>query len=101
MQLHAGAEIFPWLRRAQGVLRCVTEQSRVVRLPAHIHDAAKRIAAARAALEGRCEGGGEPSDAEVAATLGLTASKVQFYRKVRALFPSPPLLPPCPVAPLM
>ena len=72
----------------QAVLRCLAEQARVVRLPAHITDAVKRINAVRAELEaaGAGEGGldgGGPSNEEVAAVLGLTASKVHFYRKVR------------------
>ncbi len=72
----------------QAVLRCLAEQARVVRLPAHITDAVKRINAVRADLEaagGGAEGeAGGPTNEEVAAALGMTASKVHFYRKVRA-----------------
>ena len=58
----------------------------MVRLPAHITDAVKRINAVREQLEaaGGGKGGeGGPTNEEVAAVLGLTASKVHFYRKVR------------------
>ena len=68
---------------AQAVSRCVAEQGRVVRLPLHILDGVKRIREVRASLA-KERGGGPVSDEEVARVLGIPASKVAFYERVRA-----------------
>ena len=70
--------------RTQAVSRCVAEQGRVVRLPLHILDGVKRIREVRASLA-KERGGGPVSDEEVARVLGIPASKVAFYERVRAL----------------
>ena len=58
--------------------------SRVLRLPLHILDGVKRIREVRASLA-KERGGGPVSDEEVARVLGIPASKVAFYERVRAL----------------
>ncbi len=69
---------------AQAVSRCVAEQGRVVRLPVHILDTMKRIKTVRSSLAGQ-EGRGSSvvTDEEVAHVLGIPASKVAFYERVR------------------
>ena len=60
----------------------MAEQGRVVRLPLHILDGVKRIREVRASLA-KERGGGPVSDEEVARVLGIPASKVAFYERVR------------------
>ncbi|KAK9902018.1 hypothetical protein WJX75_001343 [Coccomyxa subellipsoidea] len=69
-----------WIRQA--VSRCVSEQSRVVRLPQHITEAVKRISQVRAELAAKDDFGRQISNEEVAAVLGLSPAKVAFYCKV-------------------
>ena len=68
---------------AQAVSRCVAEQGRVVRLPVHILDTMKRIKTVRASLAGQEGHGSLVTDEEVARVLGISASKVAFYERVR------------------
>ena len=68
---------------AQAVSRCVAEQGRVVRLPVHILDAMKRIQTVRSSLAGKDGHSSLVTDEEVARILGISASKVAFYERVR------------------
>ncbi|HEX6292236.1 MAG TPA: sigma-70 family RNA polymerase sigma factor [Herpetosiphonaceae bacterium] len=62
-----------WIRQA--VLRALADQSRTIRLPVHLHDLAVRACKVRAALIGQLDR--EPTVAELAAALGVSAKKVQ------------------------
>ncbi|CAL8466126.1 g5662 [Coccomyxa elongata] len=68
-----------WIRQAAS--RCVSDQSRVVRLPQHILEANKRINQVRAELAAKDGYGRMIPDEEVAALLGISAAKVAFYTK--------------------
>lgn len=68
-----------WIRQAAS--RCVSDQSRVVRLPQHILEANKRIHQVRAELAAKDGYGCAVSDEEVAALLGIAPAKVAFYTK--------------------
>ncbi len=68
---------------AQAVSRCVAEQGRVVRLPVHILDTMKRIKTVRSSLAGQDGHSTLVTDEEVARVLGIPASKVAFYERVR------------------
>lgn len=74
-----------WLRGGvvQAVSRCVAEQGRVVRLPVHILDTMKRIKLVRSGLAGQHGHSSLVSDEEVGRVLGIPASKVAFYERVR------------------
>ncbi len=63
----------------------MSDQSRVVRLPQHIVDANKRISQVRAELAAKDGYGRVIPDEEVAALLGISATKIAFYTKVRAV----------------
>jgi RNA polymerase sigma factor (sigma-70 family) len=61
-----------WIRQA--ILRGLTEQGRVVRLPAHVHELRSRVA--RTASELHVRLGREPTAAEIAAELGVPTDRV-------------------------
>ncbi|CAI5468165.1 unnamed protein product, partial [Closterium sp. Yama58-4] len=70
-----------WIRQA--ITRSVAEQTRTVRLPAHILELLSRIAKARDLLWEQL--GRVPSDSELASLVGLTPSKLRAaVRNVRA-----------------
>ncbi|CAI6011388.1 unnamed protein product [Closterium sp. NIES-65] len=70
-----------WIRQA--VTRSVAEQTRTVRLPAHIYELLSRIAKARDLLWEQL--GRLPSDSELAGLVGLTPAKLRAaVRNVRA-----------------
>ncbi|KAK9840772.1 hypothetical protein WJX81_003904 [Elliptochloris bilobata] len=66
-----------WIR--QTITRCISERSRVVRLPVHIYEAFARINRVRDEL--RARNGSPPSDEEVGALLGLPPARVAAYRR--------------------
>jgi RNA polymerase primary sigma factor len=71
-----------WIR--QGVSRAVADQSRLVRLPSHVHDELVRLRRAISALSGA--GHEQPSDAELGVAAGLATARVT---QLRALPESP------------
>lgn len=62
-----------WIR--QGITRSLSEQSRTIRLPAHLYDVFTKIQAARQSL--MKQNGDEPGLDEVAEACGLSVTKVQ------------------------
>ncbi|CAD7698155.1 unnamed protein product [Ostreobium quekettii] len=64
-----------WIRQA--VSRCISNQSRVIRLPVHVCEALAKIN--RITEEMREKGG--VSDVEIAEMLGLSVDKVKMYKK--------------------
>lgn len=68
-----------WIK--QGIMRAVTDQSRVVRLPVHVHDALFHIRRAKANFW--TEHLREPTLAELAEATGLTPQKIVFYDTVK------------------
>eukprot|EP00238_Polyblepharides_amylifera_P010175 CAMPEP_0196594300 /NCGR_PEP_ID=MMETSP1081-20130531/77942_1 /TAXON_ID=36882 /ORGANISM="Pyramimonas amylifera, Strain CCMP720" /LENGTH=468 /DNA_ID=CAMNT_0041918525 /DNA_START=777 /DNA_END=2184 /DNA_ORIENTATION=+ len=62
-----------WIR--QGVSRAISDQSRTIRLPVHVHDTLSKIRKARSTLE---DGGlqGTPTNASIANHLGMDEAKV-------------------------
>lgn len=66
-----------WIRQA--IHRAIANQGRTIRVPVHMVDEIGRLSITRRGLRGRL--GREPSDAEIAAELGVTAARV---REVRA-----------------
>ncbi len=69
-----------WIR--QRILRCLTEHSGVIRVPAHTAEKLRRLTAEKAAFQ--AEHGREPDAAELAVQTGLTEAKV---RKLLELAP--------------
>jgi RNA polymerase primary sigma factor len=65
-----------WIRQA--VLKAIADQSRTVRLPAHVVDALNKLRRAENNLGPRL--GREPAEEELAAELGVTGEKVRFLR---------------------
>lgn len=61
-----------WVR--QGIVRAVSDQSRTIRLPAHVYDTLSKIRKARRELDDKTIDG--PSDSAIAHYLGLTEAKV-------------------------
>lgn len=68
-----------WIK--QGIMRAVTDQSRVVRLPVHVHDALFHIRRAKANFW--TEHTREPTLTELAEATGLTPQKIVFYDTVK------------------
>jgi len=64
-----------WIRQA--VARCISNQSRIIRLPVHVCEALTKITRVTQELKAK----GSASDAEIAAALGLTEEKVKMYKK--------------------
>src|SRR5499426_2475402 len=62
-----------WIRQA--LIRAIQNHSRTIRLPSHQHDALRAYAQARARL--RLEHEGEPTAAEIAEQMGITAAEVE------------------------
>lgn len=61
-----------WIR--QGVARAVVNQSRMIRLPAHVNDAANRARRAASLLQQRL--GREPSEEELAVAVGTSSAGI-------------------------
>lgn len=68
-----------WIR--QSLSRCVVNQSRVVRVPVHVHDIAAKINKVRTRLAETPGRHSPPTFEEVGAELGLPAAKVRVYLK--------------------
>jgi RNA polymerase sigma factor (sigma-70 family) len=62
-----------WIRQA--IARSLADQSRVVRLPAHLHELRSRITRAASELQSRL--GREPSVAEIATEVGVSPERVE------------------------
>lgn len=67
-----------WIRQA--VLKAVADQSRTVRLPAHVVDSLNKLRRAENDLGPRL--GREPAEEELAEELGMTGERVRFLRNV-------------------
>lgn len=67
-----------WIRQA--VVRCISNHSRVIRLPVHVCEALTKIKRITNELSGK----GEVTDANIAEALGLPEDKVKLYKKVGA-----------------
>jgi RNA polymerase primary sigma factor len=67
-----------WVRHC--MRRWITNKERTVRVPAHLHDLAYKIASVRRRLEGALER--EPTDAEIAEMSGTTVSCVAHASRV-------------------
>lgn len=65
-----------WIRQA--VARAIADQSRTVRIPVHLSEAASKLARASRQLEQQL--GREPRDAELAARMGVSAARVRRIR---------------------
>jgi len=66
-----------WIRQAVG--RAIADQSRTVRLPVHVSEAASKLARASRQLEQQL--GREPSDAELAKRMRVPAARVRRIRE--------------------
>ena len=67
-----------WIK--QSVLRAISDQGRMIRLPAHIHDRLTLLRRTERNLN--MELGREPSVEEVAARMEMTPERIQFLRRV-------------------
>lgn len=65
-----------WIRQA--ITRALADQSRIIRLPVHLNDRARRVNEATAAL--LTELGRQPTDDEVAARAGCSLAQLQTVR---------------------
>ncbi|EWM23140.1 rna polymerase sigma factor [Nannochloropsis gaditana] len=66
-----------WIK--QSVMRAVADQSRVVRLPVHVHDLLNQIGRAERELSSQL--GRQPTEAEIAARVDIPQRKLQFLRE--------------------
>ena len=66
-----------WIK--QSVMRAVADQSRVVRLPVHVHDLLNQIGRAERELSAQL--GRQPTEAEIAARVDIPQRKLQFLRE--------------------
>lgn len=66
-----------WIRQA--VVRAIADQSRTVRIPVHVSEAASKLARASRQLEQQL--GREPSDAELAKRMRVPAARVRRIRE--------------------
>ncbi|CBN79861.1 chloroplast RNA-polymerase sigma factor precursor [Ectocarpus siliculosus] len=65
-----------WIK--QSIMRGIADQSRIIRLPVHVHDFLNRVR--KATLEMTDKNGKLPTDDELAEHLEVSAVRIQYYR---------------------
>ncbi|CAN0148241.1 unnamed protein product, partial [Scytosiphon promiscuus] len=65
-----------WIK--QSIMRGIADQSRVIRLPVHVHDFLNRVR--KATIEMTDKNGKLPTDEELARHLEVTVVRIQYYR---------------------
>eukprot|EP00903_Cladosiphon_okamuranus_P012240 g11479.t2 len=65
-----------WIK--QSIMRGIADQSRVIRLPVHVHDFLNRVR--KATIEMTDRSGKLPTDEELAKHLEVTVVRIQYYR---------------------
>ncbi|CAB1106411.1 unnamed protein product [Ectocarpus sp. CCAP 1310/34] len=65
-----------WIK--QSIMRGIADQSRIIRLPVHVHDFLNRVR--KATLEMTDKNGKLPTDEELAEHLEVSAVRIQYYR---------------------